>query len=91
MQEGAKVISMSLGGGYSDLYASMAASIQQAGALLVAAAGNGECCCRTLLLCLLAAGSCHCNRQGSLLPLLCLHLLSSVDRLLSPACSCPPP
>jgi subtilisin family serine protease len=49
VQEGAKVISMSLGGGYSDSYPAMAASIQDAGALLVAAAGNGEPCCRTLL------------------------------------------
>ena len=43
LQAGAKVVSMSLGGGYSFAYEDMAARIRDAGALLVVAAGNSEC------------------------------------------------
>ena len=42
VQAGAKVISMSLGGGYTAAYESMVRGMETAGVLLVAAAGNGE-------------------------------------------------
>ena len=42
VQAGAKVISMSLGGPYSDAYLDMAQTMEAANTLFVAAAGNGE-------------------------------------------------